>query len=163
MGTACQMFGRWSADELRAAADIAKEKSVGIRLQADGSISIGIVPPPFQPSEADAAGINSATKTAQVFSPATLAKRWHCSDQSIRNMVATGRLAGFNLGGKLLRITREEVERIENSASNVLEAPAVPEPMEPPPNAPLQKKERIKRLDNPLTRARVKALRDGRG
>lgn len=163
MGTASQMFGRWSAEELRGAADIAKEKGVGIRLQADGSISIGIVPPPFQASQADAAGNNSATETARVFSPATLAKRWHCSDQSIRNMVATGRLAGFNLGGKLLRITREEVDRIENSASNVLEAPTDAEPTEPPLDAPPHKKEPAKRLDNPLTRARVKALRNGRG
>ena len=160
-----RMFGNWSAEDLRAAADIAKEKGVGIRLQVDGSISIGIVPPPFQVSQADAPGNNSATETARVFSPATLAKRWHCSGHHIRNMVAAGRLAGFNLGGKLLRISREEVERIENSASNVLEAPtdAEPIPVEPPLNAPPQKKERAKRLDKPLTRARVKALRDGRG
>lgn len=158
-----QIFGRWSAEELRAAADIAKEKGVGIRLQADGSISIGIAPPPFQASQADVAGNNSATETARVFSPATLAKRWHCSDHHIRNMVAAGRLAGFSLGGKLLRISREEVERMENSASNVLEAPTVPEPMEPALKPLPHKKERAKRLDNPLTRARVKALRDGRG
>ena len=54
MGTECQMFGRWSGDELRAAADIAKEKGVGIRLQVDGSISIGIVPPPFHARQAAA-------------------------------------------------------------------------------------------------------------
>ncbi|MGJ7039646.1 excisionase family DNA binding protein [Shinella sp. BE166] len=149
-----QSFGRWSAEELRAAADIAKEKGVGIRLQADGSISIGIVPPPFQASQPDAAGKDKATETARVFSPATLAKRWHCSDHHIRNMVAAGRLAGFNLGGKLLRITREEVDRIENSASNVLEAPTVLEPMESPFNSPPPKKERAKRLDDPVLRAR---------
>lgn len=158
-----QMFGRWSADDLRAAADIAKEKGVGIRLQSDGSISIGIVPPPFQASQADAAGGGSATETTRVFSPATLAKRWHCSDHHIRNMVAAGRLAGFNLGGKLLRISREEVERIENSASNVLEASIDAQLIEPALKPLPHKKERAKRLDNPLTRARVKALRDGRG
>lgn len=78
-----QMFGRWSEDDLRAAADIAKEKGVGIRLQADGSISIGVVPPPFQASQADAAGGGSVSETTRVFSPATLAKRWHCSDHHI--------------------------------------------------------------------------------
>lgn len=148
-----QSFGRWSAEELRAAADIAKEKGIGVRLQADGSISIGIVPPPFHAGQPDAAG-NNAAETARVFSPATLAKRWHCSDHHIRNMVAAGRLAGFSLGGKLLRISREEVDRIENSTSNIVEAPTVLEPMEPPFNSPLRKKERAKRLDDPVLRAR---------
>lgn len=150
---ALSTLGRWSAEEVRAAADIAREKGVGVRLQADGSISIGIVPPPFQASQADAAGGGSATEAARVFSPATLAKRWHCSDHHIRNMVAAGRLAGFNLGGKLLRISREEVERVENSASNVLEASIDAELIEPPPNAQPQKKERAKRLDNTVMHA----------
>lgn len=33
-------FGRWSMDDIRAAADIAKEKSVRVRLEADGAISV---------------------------------------------------------------------------------------------------------------------------
>ncbi|GLR49922.1 hypothetical protein KYK30_30030 [Shinella yambaruensis] len=159
---ALSTLGRWSAEEICAAADIAREKGVGVRLQADGSVSIGIVPPPFQASQADAAGGGSATETTRVFSPATLAKRWHCSGHHIRNMVAAGRLAGFNLGGKLLRISREEVERIENSASNALEAPIDPELIEPPADTLSLKKERAKTLGNPLAHARVNALRDGR-
>jgi hypothetical protein len=158
-----QSFGRWSAEELRAAADIAKEKGVGIRLQADGSISVGIVPPPFAtPVDVELSGAKPS-EAPMLFTPAMLAERWHCSEQHIRNMVTTGQLAHFHVGEKLLRIVREEVERIENSASNALEVPIEAELIEAPAEAPPHKKERAKRLDNPLARARVKALRDGRG
>lgn len=77
-------------------------------------------------------------------------------------MVAAGRLAGFNLGGKLLRISREEVERVENSASNTLEPTIDTELIEPPADTVSRKKERAKTLGNPLAHARVNALRDGR-
>ena len=47
------------------------------------------------------------------YSPATLAKRWHCSERHIRNVVRKGDLEAFYLGGKLLRIKREVVEAYE--------------------------------------------------
>jgi excisionase family DNA binding protein len=46
------------------------------------------------------------------FSPETLAERWGCSAEKIRQMFHQGELAGFRLG-KLIRIPANEVERFE--------------------------------------------------
>jgi excisionase family DNA binding protein len=46
------------------------------------------------------------------FSPKTLAERWSCTDQHIRNLITTGRLPGFRLG-KLIRIRAVDVDRYE--------------------------------------------------
>ncbi len=46
-------------------------------------------------------------------SPARLAKRWDCSERHIRNMIASGEIPHFRLGGKLLRIKMEDVESFE--------------------------------------------------
>ncbi|WP_405047750.1 helix-turn-helix domain-containing protein [Rhizobium lentis] len=48
-----------------------------------------------------------------VFTPATLADRWQCSERHIRNLLSSGQLPCFRLGGKLLRIKQEDVERFE--------------------------------------------------
>lgn len=47
------------------------------------------------------------------FTPETLARRWGCSAKHIRNMVASGALRSFRLGGKLLRIPVDAVEEVE--------------------------------------------------
>ncbi|WP_182421993.1 helix-turn-helix domain-containing protein [Aureimonas sp. ME7] len=54
-----------------------------------------------------------------VFTPRTLAARWECSEQHIRNMLDRGELPAFRLGGKLLRIRGDDVEAFEckNGAS----------------------------------------------
>jgi excisionase family DNA binding protein len=49
----------------------------------------------------------------RVYTPATLAERWHCSGRHIRNLINRGELKAFRLGGKLLRISAEEVEDYE--------------------------------------------------
>jgi excisionase family DNA binding protein len=46
------------------------------------------------------------------FSPETLAERWDCSAEKVRQMVHRGELPGFRLG-KLIRIPAIEVERYE--------------------------------------------------
>jgi excisionase family DNA binding protein len=46
------------------------------------------------------------------FSPETLANRWGCSSEKVRQMCRGGELASFRLG-KLIRIPASEVERIE--------------------------------------------------
>lgn len=46
------------------------------------------------------------------YSPETLATRWNCSAQKVRQMVHAGELQGFRLG-KLIRIPAQEVERVE--------------------------------------------------
>lgn len=48
-----------------------------------------------------------------IFTPATLAQRWQCSEQHIRNMIEKGKLPYFKIGDKLLRIRREHVEALE--------------------------------------------------
>ncbi|WP_423738573.1 helix-turn-helix domain-containing protein [Chelativorans petroleitrophicus] len=48
-----------------------------------------------------------------VFTPATLADRWACSERHVRLMVERGILPAFRLGGKLIRIRREDVEAFE--------------------------------------------------
>jgi excisionase family DNA binding protein len=47
------------------------------------------------------------------YSAKTLAERWDCSEAQIRSMVRTGKLAAFTLGGKLIRIPAEEVDKWE--------------------------------------------------
>ena len=71
-----------------------------------------------------------------VYTPATLAKRWQCSERHIRNMIEHGELPAFRLGGKLMRIRGEEVARIEQQGSagplhdvpppGVVEEPVIP-------------------------------------
>lgn len=51
--------------------------------------------------------------SGQVFTPASLAERWECSERHVRNLIATGELRSFRLGGKLLRIRKEDVESFE--------------------------------------------------
>ena len=48
-----------------------------------------------------------------VYTPASLADRWECSERHVRNMIAAGELPAFRLGGKLLRIRAEDVEAFE--------------------------------------------------
>jgi excisionase family DNA binding protein len=49
----------------------------------------------------------------KAYTPKTLAARWLCSERHIRNMIDRGELPAFRLGGKLLRIRREDVEAFE--------------------------------------------------
>ena len=49
---------------------------------------------------------------ARPYSPETLADRWGCSSEKVRQMFHLGELNGFRLG-KLIRIPANEVERIE--------------------------------------------------
>lgn len=52
-----------------------------------------------------------------VYSPRTLAERWGCSEAHVRAMVRNGKLKSFSLGGKLIRITAEEVRKWETNQS----------------------------------------------
>ncbi|MEW4466279.1 helix-turn-helix domain-containing protein [Parasphingorhabdus sp. JC815] len=47
------------------------------------------------------------------FSPQTLAKRWNCTPQFIRDLVEAGELDYFKLGKKLIRIPAAAVVRFE--------------------------------------------------
>ena len=50
-----------------------------------------------------------------VFTVASLAKRWGCSEVHVRNLINKGELRSFRLGGKLIRIPADEVARWEQS------------------------------------------------
>ncbi len=62
--------------------------------------------------------------SAAVFNVTGLADRWGCGTDTIYSLIHSGNLVAFKLGGKLLRIRAEEVERYEcqNIASNDTEA-----------------------------------------
>ena len=50
--------------------------------------------------------------SAKPFTPESLAERWGCSAEKIRQMFHSGEIAGFRLG-KLIRIPAVEVEKYE--------------------------------------------------
>ncbi|NMG39866.1 helix-turn-helix domain-containing protein [Chelativorans sp. ZYF759] len=91
-----------------------------------------------------------------VFTPATLAERWHCSEQHVRNMIERGELRAFRLGEKLLRIRIEDVLSVETGIAV--------EAYEPSPSPELDDVQGRKRrpaaaqLDT-LTRHRIQRLR----
>ena len=63
------------------------------------------------------------------YTPETLAERWGCSAEKIRQMFHNGELTGFRLG-KLIRIPAIEVERYEclplTSSSTIAESSPSP-------------------------------------
>lgn len=61
------------------------------------------------------------------FNPETLAARWECSPQHIRDLVAGGQLAAFRVG-RLIRIPANVVKDFEcpNSESNSTEEHGTP-------------------------------------
>ena len=89
-----------------------------------------------------------------VYTPAALAREWACSERHIRNLVATGQLRAFRLGGKLLRIpsdAAEEFMQCQTTASDgSMDASASP-------GGP-QESDTVTRL-GPMTRARLSGLR----
>jgi excisionase family DNA binding protein len=48
-----------------------------------------------------------------VFSVSTLAQHWDCGTDTIYSLIKSGDLPAFKLGGKLLRIRADDVERYE--------------------------------------------------
>lgn len=58
---------------------------------------------------------------AKVFDVVTLAEHWGCGTDTVYTLIRCGDLQHFKLGGKLIRIREDEVERYEcrmNIASN---------------------------------------------
>ncbi len=45
--------------------------------------------------------------------PEQLAVRWHCSSNTIRNLIVSGKLDAYRVGKKLLRIPAAAVEEYE--------------------------------------------------
>jgi excisionase family DNA binding protein len=58
--------------------------------------------------------MESPSAAAKPFTPESLAERWSCSAEMVRQMIHRGELPAFRLGGgKLFRIQATEVERYE--------------------------------------------------
>jgi len=57
--------------------------------------------------------VTAQVKRPEIYTPATLAHEWQCSERHIRNLISTGQIEAFRLGGKLLRIARQAVEEFE--------------------------------------------------
>ena len=57
--------------------------------------------------------MSRAAALLTVFTPATLAERWACSERKVRLMIDSGALPAFRLDGKLLRIRMADVEAFE--------------------------------------------------
>lgn len=51
--------------------------------------------------------------TGRALTPAMVAEMWGCSERTVRNEIAAGRLRHFRVGQKLLRIPREALEEYE--------------------------------------------------
>jgi excisionase family DNA binding protein len=92
-------------------------------------------------------------QAARVFTPATLAQEWGCSERHVRNLVAAGQLRAFRLGSKLLRIPAEAVEEFacQHTASGTSEGSS-------PSSSGESESGTVTALE-PLTRARLNALR----
>ncbi|UZD70901.1 helix-turn-helix domain-containing protein [Brucella sp. JSBI001] len=80
-----------------------------------------------------------------IFSPATLAKRWECSEKHVRHLIKSGELKAFRLGGKLYRIKQSEVEAFESRDVEIASEPG---------------EKLVERLD-PLARVTLSNLRRG--
>ena len=86
--------------------------------------------------------------------PAMVAERWHCSERTIRNMVARGELRAFRPGRKLLRIPLEAVEAVECAATPSPDSGAAS-----PSHGQTQPGSATATASGPLTRARLSAVR----
>ena len=62
--------------------------------------------------------------TPAVYSVSSLAEHWGCGTDTIYSLIKSGALQSFRLGGKLIRIRADEVERFEcqTTPSNDIEA-----------------------------------------
>jgi excisionase family DNA binding protein len=53
------------------------------------------------------------TEGVRAYSPSGLAAAWKCSEKHVRNLLNSGQLRGWKLGGKLWRIKPDAVEEYE--------------------------------------------------
>lgn len=88
-----------------------------------------------------------------LFTPATLAKRWECSERHVRNLIKEGRLGFFRLGGKLLRIKESDVKRFECQNGEL------PDFEENSPSPSTEMENAIDTRLEPMTRAKLTSLR----
>lgn len=61
--------------------------------------------------------IKGSDVNTHIYSVATLADHWGCANDTVYALVKSGELQHFKLGGKLIRIRADEVERYERRPS----------------------------------------------
>jgi excisionase family DNA binding protein len=100
---------------------------------------------------------------AKVFSPATLASRWGCSERHIRRLIQDEELASFR-AGTLIRIKASDVlehefkmQRLNEEASPNEIIPAASE------DEPRKRKKPAARLDTPAMRTRWRMQKERGG
>ncbi|MBB4001625.1 helix-turn-helix domain-containing protein [Aurantimonas endophytica] len=64
----------------------------------------------------------SAVMQPNAYTPATLAKRWNCSETLVRNLIRRKELESFKFGGKLIRVSHKSVVAYEAAARVVPKA-----------------------------------------
>ncbi len=83
--------------------------------------------------------------TDKPYTVATLAARWQCSEQHIRDIIRKNELACFR-AGRLIRIPAAEVERVECVSNGIVEAGTPSEQAGQPDASPFE--QRIVALPN---------------
>jgi Helix-turn-helix domain len=64
-------------------------------------------------SASSAATGDKPTGSMSPYTPETLAQRWNCSEQLVRNLCNSKKLKSFKVGDKLIRIAVEDVVAFE--------------------------------------------------
>lgn len=80
-------------------------------------MAVGIGPSPSaenSPSRAPV-GVHDHSTNPRPFTAETLAERWGCSTNHVRNLVHRGQLRAFRIGARLLRIPADAVDEYEQS------------------------------------------------
>lgn len=94
----------------------------------EGSHVYRFQPVPTPPLSVGQAHTEFPSPLPKSMTPATLAKRWSCSERHVRNMINTGELRCFRLGGRLIRILQEDIAAREASGSVPIDEPIVAKP-----------------------------------
>ena len=92
------------------------------------------------------------SKVPEVLTPRMVAERWAMSDKGVYNLIRSGKLRAFKLGGKLLRVTRAAVEECERAPASA--------PAEDDPALSRDREGRGRTHLDPLTRAKLRNLRE---
>lgn len=109
-----------------------------------GTTSAGELRPPL------GSPVSPEKELPRVLTPSMLAEEWACSERHVRNLIANGKLPHFKLGGKLVRIRREDVEAFEQNVPAAEEQQSIPEQKTVPEReVPARKRNRAARLDRP--------------
>lgn len=87
-----------------------------------------------------------------LLSPSMLAKRWGVSTTLVYEMLGTGDLPGFRLGGKLWRIHLSDVEARENTENRPAPSPEDVVKIEPEPVVDRRDEFREKRIQTRIAR-----------